>query len=163
MLQARSRAQILVFQGAFVAHRTSVRLRRWVYALICAINTLKSYISLAWTNAGLAALLGYGAAAELLRLSTNSEEKCSPSLMMTEDNIERLVAKLTQLRTAALKLGQFMSIKDSHVLPPEFAGIFRRVQDSAHCMPDWQMEVYGCPQYNDDKSTSSHEVSKQHR
>ncbi|KAJ3494609.1 hypothetical protein NLJ89_g10776 [Agrocybe chaxingu] len=44
------------------------------------------------------------------------------------------------MRGAALKLGQFMSIQDTHVLPPEIDKIFRRVQDSAHYMPDWQME-----------------------
>ncbi|PCH42965.1 ABC1-domain-containing protein [Wolfiporia cocos MD-104 SS10] len=89
---------------------------------------------------GLAASLGYGAASELLRRSTNSEPSHSQSLMLTDANIKRLVAKLTQLRGAALKLGQFMSIQDSHVLPPEIEDIFRRVQDSAHYMPDWQME-----------------------
>ncbi len=31
---------------------------------------------------------------------------------------------------------------DTHVLPEEIDKIFRRVQDSAHYMPDWQMEVY---------------------
>ena len=31
--------------------------------------------------------------------------------------------------------------EDSHMLPPEVEDIFRRVQDSAHYMPDWQMEV----------------------
>ncbi|EKM52457.1 uncharacterized protein PHACADRAFT_149121 [Phanerochaete carnosa HHB-10118-sp] len=60
--------------------------------------------------------------------------------MMTEGNVKRLVSKLTQMRGAALKLGQFMSIQDSHVLPPEIEDIFRRVQDSAHYMPDWQTE-----------------------
>lgn len=30
---------------------------------------------------------------------------------------------------------------DTHLLPPEVEAIFRRVQDSAHYMPDWQMEV----------------------
>jgi hypothetical protein len=30
---------------------------------------------------------------------------------------------------------------DTHLLPPEVDAIFRRVQDSAHYMPDWQMEV----------------------
>lgn len=33
------------------------------------------------------------------------------------------------------------TLKDSHMLPPEVEEIFRRVQDSAHHMPDWQMEV----------------------
>jgi aarF domain-containing kinase len=31
--------------------------------------------------------------------------------------------------------------KDTHFLPAEIDKIFRRVQDSAHYMPDWQMEV----------------------
>jgi aarF domain-containing kinase len=77
--------------------------------------------------------------------------------MLTESNVKRLVAKLTKMRGAALKLGQFMSIQgpywgssmfdgnssavDTHLLPPEAEAIFRRVQDSAHYMPDWQMEV----------------------
>jgi hypothetical protein len=79
--------------------------------------------------------------------------------MMSEANIKRLVSKLSQMRGAALKLGQFMSIQgehshyiglreaadqnytDTHVLPAEVDKIFRRVQDSAHYMPDWQMEV----------------------
>ncbi|KIL65391.1 hypothetical protein M378DRAFT_526963 [Amanita muscaria Koide BX008] len=60
--------------------------------------------------------------------------------MMTEANVKRLVTKLSQMRGAALKLGQFMSIQDTHALPPEIDRIFRRVQDSAHYMPDWQME-----------------------
>lgn len=65
------------------------------------------------------------------------------------------------MRGAALKLGQFMSIQgadsffvifkstisskpsfiDSHLLPKDVEEIFRRVQDSAHYMPNWQMEV----------------------
>ncbi|KAL1937976.1 hypothetical protein VTO73DRAFT_12726 [Trametes versicolor] len=90
---------------------------------------------------GLAASLGYGAASEILRRTTSGADEHAPSsLMLTEGNIKRLVSKLTQMRGAALKLGQFMSIQDSHVLPPEIEDIFRRVQDSAHYMPDWQME-----------------------
>ncbi|KAL0061105.1 hypothetical protein AAF712_012099 [Marasmius tenuissimus] len=88
---------------------------------------------------GLAASLGYGAASELLR-RTSSQEESSGSVMMTEANIKRLVSKLSQMRGAALKLGQFLSIQDTHLLPPEVDKIFRRVQDSAHYMPDWQME-----------------------
>ncbi|EKM52440.1 uncharacterized protein PHACADRAFT_126247 [Phanerochaete carnosa HHB-10118-sp] len=88
---------------------------------------------------GLAASLGYGAASELIRRSTGNSDQHT-SLMMTEGNVKRLVSKLTQMRGAALKLGQFMSIQDSHVLPPEIEDVFRRVQDSAHYMPDWQME-----------------------
>ena len=76
---------------------------------------------------------------------------------MTEANLMRLVSMLTRTRGAALKVGQFLSIQgncnilpltspnpylaDTHVLPPELDRVFRRVQDSAHYMPNWQMEV----------------------
>ncbi|KAI6003186.1 ABC1-domain-containing protein [Pisolithus orientalis] len=92
---------------------------------------------------GLAASLGYGAATEFLRRSTTTSDDSDgqhSSLIMTEANIKRLVSKLSQMRGAALKLGQFMSIQDTHVLPPDLDEIFRRVQNSAHYMPDWQME-----------------------
>jgi aarF domain-containing kinase len=94
--------------------------------------------------------------------------------MMTEANITRLVSKLSQMRGAALKLGQFMSIQgahwsffifyplliwalDTHLLPPEVDKIFRRVQDSAHYMPDWQMQQVLCTSLGEtwaDKFTS---------
>lgn len=62
---------------------------------------------------GLAASLGYGAASEILRRSVSSEESSQNggSLMLTESNVKRLVTKLTKMRGAALKLGQFMSIQ----------------------------------------------------
>ncbi|KAJ8690714.1 hypothetical protein PTI98_012120 [Pleurotus ostreatus] len=89
---------------------------------------------------GLAASLGYGAASEILQRSTGMSSQSSSPVMMTEANIHRLVSKLLKMRGAALKLGQFMSIQDTHVLPPAVDRIFRMVQDSAHYMPDWQME-----------------------
>lgn len=62
---------------------------------------------------GLAASLGYGAASEALRRvsSSSQEEGGDQSLMMTSANITRLVEKLSRMRGAALKLGQFMSIQ----------------------------------------------------
>ncbi|KAK7029904.1 atypical kinase COQ8, mitochondrial [Favolaschia claudopus] len=90
---------------------------------------------------GLAASLGYGAASEIIRRSSQSASNdAQQSVMMTEANVTRLVSKLSQMRGAALKLGQFLSIQDTHVLPAEIDKIFRRVQDSAHYMPDWQLE-----------------------
>ena len=69
---------------------------------------------------GLAASLGYGAASELLRRSTaDSDEKATGSLMLTEGNVKRLVSKLTQMRGAALKMGQFMSIQGLNLAPGE--------------------------------------------
>ncbi|THH05684.1 hypothetical protein EW145_g4624 [Phellinidium pouzarii] len=107
---------------------------------------------------GLAASLGYGAASEALRRASSSQTDASQSsLMMSPANVSRLVEKLSRMRGAALKLGQFMSIQgfsqfspvnaglmktllDSHILPKDVEEVFRRVQDSAHYMPNWQME-----------------------
>ena len=73
--------------------------------------------------AGLAASLGYGAASEIIRRSTaGPDDKQNGSLMMTEANIKRLVSKLSQMRGAALKLGQFMSIQGSNVLSSRDGG-----------------------------------------
>ena len=60
---------------------------------------------------GLAASLGYGAASEIIRRTGSGSQDRSSSVMMTEANIKRLVMKLSQMRGAALKLGQFMSIQ----------------------------------------------------
>ena len=59
---------------------------------------------------GLAASLGYGAASEVLR-RTAAGGGSSSSVMMSEANVKRLVMKLSRMRGAALKLGQFMSIQ----------------------------------------------------
>ena len=68
---------------------------------------------------GLAASLGYGAASEYLRRSTSSTDSVDPpsSLMMTEANLTRLVSKLTRMRGAALKVGQFLSIQGPRRVP----------------------------------------------
>lgn len=64
-----------------------------------------------FVHIGLAASLGYGAASEVLRRTSSSSHDQQSSVMMTEANIKRLVSKLSQMRGAALKLGQFMSIQ----------------------------------------------------
>lgn len=64
---------------------------------------------------GLAATLSYGAASEMLRRSTSNDQQQGGSLMLTEANVNRLVTKLSRMRGAALKLGQFMSIQGMHL------------------------------------------------
>lgn len=66
---------------------------------------------------GLAASLGYGAASEIIRRTASpGAEGPQQSVMMTEANITRLVSKLSQMRGAALKLGQFLSIQGEYPL-----------------------------------------------
>ncbi|UOH82312.1 hypothetical protein LQV05_005009 [Cryptococcus neoformans] len=90
----------------------------------------------------LAASLSWGAASESIRRSTagNSGEKTGGSVFMSDANIRRLVSTLGRMRGAALKLGQFMSIQDNHMLPPEIEQVLHQVQAHANYMPDWQMD-----------------------
>ncbi|WVF68685.1 hypothetical protein IAT40_003457 [Kwoniella sp. CBS 6097] len=87
----------------------------------------------------LAASLSLGAASESIRRTTGGN-KSGGSVFMSDANIRRLVATLGRMRGAALKLGQFMSIQDNHMLPPEIERVLHQVQAHANYMPDWQME-----------------------
>jgi predicted unusual protein kinase regulating ubiquinone biosynthesis (AarF/ABC1/UbiB family) len=73
--------------------------------------------TLPYPRLGLAASLGYGAASEFLRRTSSSGTEEPSSLMMNEANVKRLVNKLSRMRGAALKLGQFMSIQGIFIHP----------------------------------------------
>lgn len=90
----------------------------------------------------LATSLTWGAASETFRRSTSSpSDGPQTSAFLSERNLNRLVDKLGQMRGAALKLGQFLSIQESGALPKELEEVLRRVQAGADYMPDWQMQV----------------------
>ena len=60
---------------------------------------------------GLAASMTVGALGEGFRRATGSKDVMQGSLMLSGGNMERLVAKLSKMRGAALKLGQMMSFQ----------------------------------------------------
>lgn len=62
------------------------------------------------------------------------------SLMLSPANMERLVAKLSKMRGAALKIGQMLSFQDSKMLPAPIQEVLQRVQDRADYMPTWQRD-----------------------
>lgn len=55
--------------------------------------------------------MAFGAVGESLRRATASGASPSGSLLLSANNMERLVAKLSRMRGAALKLGQMMSFQ----------------------------------------------------
>lgn len=89
-----------------------------------------------WQYGGLATSMAFGAVGESFRRVTGGDS--SGSLMLSPANMERLVAKLSRMRGAALKLGQMMSFQDSKMLPPPIHAVLQRVQDSADYMPPSQ-------------------------
>ncbi|KAJ5669288.1 Protein ABC1 [Penicillium macrosclerotiorum] len=86
-----------------------------------------------WQYGGLATSMAFGAVSETVRRATGSQEQ--GSIMFSAGNMERLVAKLSKMRGAALKLGQMLSIQDSNMLPEPIQQVLQRVQDRADYMP----------------------------
>ncbi|MCJ1306890.1 hypothetical protein MMC25_000534 [Agyrium rufum] len=88
-----------------------------------------------WQYGGLATSMAFGAVGEGLRRATGSAATAGGSLMLSAGNMDRLVAKLSRMRGAALKLGQMMSFQDAKMLPAPIHEVLQRVQDSADYMP----------------------------
>ncbi|KAJ5570255.1 Protein ABC1 [Penicillium hispanicum] len=97
-----------------------------------------SRIGRLWQYGGLATSMAFGAVSETVRRATGSQE--SGSIMFSAGNMERLVAKLSKMRGAALKLGQMLSIQDSNMLPEPIQQVLQRVQDRADYMPASQRD-----------------------
>lgn len=61
-------------------------------------------------------------------------------LLLTPSNVKRVSDQLAQMRGAAMKIGQLMSMDTGEVLPPELSQILVRLRDSAHPMPPAQLK-----------------------
>ncbi|UXI17427.1 E3 ubiquitin-protein ligase RNF13-like [Sarcoptes scabiei] len=94
---------------------------------------------------GLAFSIGLGAAEELAKRTIfgkdekNSDSALGSNLFLTTSNAMKIVDTLCQVRGAALKLGQMLSIQDNEILSPELQMIFERVRQSADYMPEKQL------------------------
>lgn len=95
-------------------------------------------LSRIWNYGGLAAGMLGGALTE--GISRGFGGGGQGSVMFSSGNMERLVAKLSRMRGAALKLGQMMSFQDSKMLPGPIQEVLQRVQDRADYMPAWQRD-----------------------
>ncbi|KAI5285606.1 hypothetical protein KEM55_000591, partial [Ascosphaera atra] len=93
-----------------------------------------------WEYSGLATSMTFGVLGEGLRRVTGSATNAGGSLLLSPANIERLVAKLSKMRGAALKVGQMMSFQDMKMLPETVREVLQRVQDKANYMPASQRD-----------------------
>lgn len=91
-----------------------------------------------WNYGGLAAGMVGGAITE--GFSRGFGGGGEGSVMLSSGNMERLVAKLSRMRGAALKLGQMLSFQDTKMLPAPIQEVLQRVQDRADYMPAWQRD-----------------------
>ncbi|KAK5656139.1 hypothetical protein OQA88_4899 [Cercophora sp. LCS_1] len=93
-----------------------------------------------WNYGGLAAGMFAGAIGEGLSRAVGGGSTDGSSVMLSPANMERLVAKLSRMRGAALKMGQMMSFQDAKMLPGPIQEVLQRVQDRADYMPAWQRD-----------------------
>jgi len=61
------------------------------------------------------------------------------SALLSTANAQRLARRLSQLRGAAMKLGQLLSLESADILPPEFAEALAMLRASADTMPSSQV------------------------
>lgn len=88
---------------------------------------------------GLATSMGLGAISEAVR-QIGTDPKDRGSVFLSSSNLERLVKKLSQMRGAALKVGQLISFQDQKFIPKEIQQVLSRVQNAANFMPRGQLE-----------------------
>lgn len=62
-------------------------------------------------------------------------------LVLTPATAQRITQQLSQMRGAAMKIGQLMSMDAGEVLSPEMAAILGRLRDGAHPMPPKQLQA----------------------
>ncbi|KAJ3342646.1 hypothetical protein HDU93_001626 [Gonapodya sp. JEL0774] len=98
-----------------------------------------SRISRLWHYGNLFAGVAMGGAAEAVRRTVGAGSS-TPNVLMSPQNVERVVKRLSRMRGAALKLGQMFSIQDNVMLPPEVEAILLRVQNAANFMPESQLQ-----------------------
>jgi len=61
------------------------------------------------------------------------------SALLSPANAQRLTRRLSQMRGAAMKLGQLLSLESADILPPEFAEALAALRASADTMPVSQL------------------------
>ena len=62
-------------------------------------------------------------------------------LLLTPANALRITQQLSQMRGAAMKVGQLLSMDAGDLLPPEVANILARLRSDAHAMPERQVQA----------------------
>lgn len=83
--------------------------------------------------------LAGGMASEGVSRLVNGERPSLKSLLLTPGNMQRLGSRLSEMRGAAMKIGQLLSMDSGEVLPPELARVLERLRQDAHPMPGAQL------------------------
>jgi len=105
-------------------------------ALAVPASRLARFGRLSTLTAGIAGNMAVNGVAQLGK----GQRPSVRNLLLTPRNITRVAEQLAQMRGAAMKIGQMMSMDTGDVLPPELAIIMARLRDDAHFMPPAQLK-----------------------
>ena len=89
---------------------------------------------------GLAGGIAGNVALQGLRQFASGQRPTLSDLLLTPTNAIKLTNQLSQLRGAAMKVGQLISMDAGEMLPPELAEILARLRLDAHPMPPAQLK-----------------------
>ena len=90
---------------------------------------------------GLASGVAGGMALNGARQAVRGQRPRMADLLLTPANAARVAEQLAQMRGAAMKVGQLLSMDAGEVLPPELAEILARLRNEAHFMPPRQLRT----------------------
>ncbi len=90
---------------------------------------------------GLATGLAGQAAVARARAAVTGTSPDMASALMTPRNLTRITDRLSEMRGAAMKLGQLLSMETGDVLPPELAGILARLRAEGDAMTPKQLKT----------------------
>jgi predicted unusual protein kinase regulating ubiquinone biosynthesis (AarF/ABC1/UbiB family) len=83
--------------------------------------------------------LAFGAAAQGLTRLAKGQAPDFAGAMLSGSNAKRLASRLSELRGAAMKLGQILSLHGEEMLPPEFVQALAELRSQATSMPTQQL------------------------
>lgn len=76
-----------------------------------------------------------GAMAEGARQIAKGQRPSVGDLLLTPGNAQRLGDRLSEMRGAAMKVGQLLSMDSGQLLPPQLTELLARLREDAHAMP----------------------------
>jgi predicted unusual protein kinase regulating ubiquinone biosynthesis (AarF/ABC1/UbiB family) len=71
-------------------------------------------------------------------------------LLLTPSNVGRVADQLAQMRGAAMKVGQLLSMDSGDILPPELTNLLAKLRSDAHAMPEKELVKLLSQQWGDD-------------
>ncbi|KPZ71922.1 MULTISPECIES: ABC1 kinase family protein [Shewanella] len=99
---------------------------------------------------GLASRLAGNVFVEGAKQLSKGQKPTLQQLVLTPNNLTQVAEKLAQLRGAAMKVGQMISMDTGDLLPKELSDILARLRDDAKAMPHKQLVATLKQQWGDD-------------